>query len=178
MRKLRRAGCNGCSGRLTSCEQLSTTVASILAYSICTQSSLSNSNQPGMGNPDLFCKEAAYRQLWYGCSVGCSDFNFFSHFAHPWHPKGPRIWKLAKKNFQFHPWPAEILANRKMRFFCMISKFNFRSPIPFFQHVSFIGSLIHIQNFRSLSQKLWSQENGQDRVQNISVCKVWKVNFI
>ncbi len=41
-----------------------------------------------------------------------------------------------------------------------------------------MGSLIHIQNFRSLSQKLKSQENGQDRVQNISVCKVLKVNFI
>ncbi len=54
---------------------------------------------------------------------------------------------------------------------------SFDRSLPFFQHVLFMGSLIHISNFRSLSQKLQSQENGQDRVQNISVCKVWKVNF-
>ncbi len=51
----------------------------------------------------------------------------------------------------------------------------FNRSLPFFQLVLFMGSLIHIQNFR---QKMESQENGQDRVQNISVCKVWKVNFI
>ena len=57
-------------------------------------------------------------------------FTFWGIATHPWHPKGPRIWKLAKKNFQLHPWPAEIFGkNRKMRFFGTISKFNFRSPV-------------------------------------------------
>jgi len=52
-------------------------------------------------------------------------FTFWGITTHPWHPKGPRIWKLANKNFQLHPWPAEIFGkNRKMRFFSMISKFN------------------------------------------------------
>jgi hypothetical protein len=56
-------------------------------------------------------------------------FTFWGITTHPWHPKGPRVWKLANKNFQLHPWPAEIFGkNRKMRFFGMISKFNFRSP--------------------------------------------------
>jgi hypothetical protein len=57
-------------------------------------------------------------------------FTFWGITTHPWHPKGPRVWKLAKKNFQLHPWPAEIFGkNRKMRFFGTISKFNFRSPV-------------------------------------------------
>ena len=57
-------------------------------------------------------------------------FTFWGITTHPWHPKGPRIWKLAKKIFQLHPWPAEIFGkNRKMRFFGTISKFNFRSPV-------------------------------------------------
>ena len=54
-------------------------------------------------------------------------FTFWGITTHPWHP---RIWKLAKKNFQLHPWPAEIFGkNRKMRFFGLVSKFNFRSPV-------------------------------------------------
>ena len=57
-------------------------------------------------------------------------FTFWGITTHPWHPKGPRIWKLAKKNFQLHPWPAEIFSkNRKMRFLGLVSKFNFRSPV-------------------------------------------------
>ncbi len=57
-------------------------------------------------------------------------FTFWGITIHPWHPKGPRIWKLAKKNFQLHPWPAEIFGkNRKMRFLGLVSKFNFRSPV-------------------------------------------------
>ncbi len=57
-------------------------------------------------------------------------FTFWGITTHPWHPKGPRIRKLAKNFFQLHAWPAEIFGkNRKMRFFGMISKFNFRSPV-------------------------------------------------
>ncbi len=57
-------------------------------------------------------------------------FTIWGITTHPRHPKGPRIWKLAKKNFQLHPWPAEIFGkNRKMCFFGMISKFNFWSPV-------------------------------------------------
>ncbi len=57
-------------------------------------------------------------------------FTFWGITTHPWHPKCPRIWKLAKTNFQLHAWPAEIFVkNRKMRFFGMISKFNVRSPV-------------------------------------------------
>ncbi len=67
------------------------------------------------------------------CTLGCSDSDFFTFWGittHPWHPKGPRIWKLAKKNFQLHPWPAEIFGkNRKLRFFGLVSKLNFRSPV-------------------------------------------------
>ncbi len=85
-------------------------------------------------------------------------FTFWGITTHPWHPKGPRIWKLAKKNFKLHPWPAEIFGkNRKMRFFGLVSKFDFRShlgSLPFFQHVLFMEALIHILNFRCLSQKL------------------------
>jgi hypothetical protein len=57
-------------------------------------------------------------------------FTFWGITTHPWHPKGPRIWKLARKNFQLHPWPAEIFCkNRKMRFFGLVSNFDFRSPV-------------------------------------------------
>jgi hypothetical protein len=57
-------------------------------------------------------------------------FSFWGIATHPWHPKGPRIRKLAQKIFQLHPWPAEIFGkNRKMRFFGLVSKFNFRSPV-------------------------------------------------
>ncbi len=79
---------------------------------------------------------SSYRQITNfacTCTVGCSDFDFFTFWGittHPWHPKGPRIWKLAKKFFQLHPWPAEIFGkNRKMRFFGLVSKFNIRSPV-------------------------------------------------
>ncbi len=48
-------------------------------------------------------------------------FTFWGITTHPWHPKGPRIWKLAKKNVQLYPWPAEIFGkNRKMRFFGLV----------------------------------------------------------
>ncbi len=57
-------------------------------------------------------------------------FTFWGITTHPWHPKGPRIWKLAKKNFQLHPWSAEIFGKkRKMRFLGLVSKFNLRSPV-------------------------------------------------
>ncbi len=65
--------------------------------------------------------------------LGCSDFDFFTFWGittHPWHPKGPWICKLAKKNFQLNVWLAQIFGkNRKRRFFGMISKFNVRSPV-------------------------------------------------
>jgi hypothetical protein len=71
-------------------------------------------------------------------SLGCSDFDFFTFWGittHPWHSKGPRIWKLAKKKFQLHPWPVEIFGkNRKMHFFVMISKFNFNRVLCFPAH--------------------------------------------
>jgi len=86
-------------------------------------------------------------------------FTFWGKTTHPWHPKGPRIWKLAKKIFQLHPWPAEIFGkNRKMRIFGLVSKFNFKSPVwqifTIFSACFIMKSLIHIQNLRSLSQKL------------------------
>ncbi len=57
-------------------------------------------------------------------------FTFWGITTHPWHPKGPRIWKLAQKKFQLHPWPEEIFVkNWKMRFFSLVSNFNFRSPV-------------------------------------------------
>jgi hypothetical protein len=64
--------------------------------------------------------------LWHS-PIGCSDFGFFAFLGiatHPWHPKGPRIWKLANKIFQLHPWqkPENV-------FFCIISKFNFRNSV-------------------------------------------------
>ncbi len=80
------------------------------------------------------CKGGFLFRISWAWLLGCSDFDFFFTFwgitTHPWHPKGPKIWKLAKKKFQLHPWPAEIFGkNRKMCFFGMISKFNFRSPV-------------------------------------------------
>ncbi len=74
-------------------------------------------------------------------------FTFWGITTHPWHPKGPRIWKLATKNFQLHPWPAEIFGkNRKMRFLGLVSKFRapFDRSLPFFQHILFMESLINI----------------------------------
>jgi hypothetical protein len=48
------------------------------------------------------------------CTLGCSDFGFAN-------------WQ---KNFQLHPWLAKYFGkNRKMRFFGIISNFNFRSPV-------------------------------------------------
>jgi hypothetical protein len=66
---------------------------------------------------------AHYRVQWFWLF-----FTFWGITTHPWHPKGPRIWKLAI--FQLHPWPAEIFCkNWKMRFFGLVSKLNFRSPV-------------------------------------------------
>ncbi len=45
-----------------------------------------------------------------GSALGCRDFDFFTFWGiitHPWHPKGPRIWKLAKK-ISTSSRPAEI----------------------------------------------------------------------
>ncbi len=98
---------------------------------------------------NIFCKRTflRYFQDWsvmmlkschpmaYTVYIRVQWFWLFSHFevhitTHPWHPKGSRIWKLAKKKFQLHPWPAEIFGkNRKMRFLGLVSKFNFRSPV-------------------------------------------------
>jgi hypothetical protein len=83
-------------------------------------------------------------------------FTFLGITTHPWHPKGPRIWKLAKKNFQLPAWPAEIFGkNRKCVFLVwfqsLILGASFDRSLPFLQNVLFMGSLIHIPNFRSLS---------------------------
>ncbi len=72
-------------------------------------------------------------KMHYNKSKGAVILTFFTFWGittHLWHPKGPRIWKLAKKIFQLHAWPAEIFGkNWKMRFFGMISQFNFRSRV-------------------------------------------------
>ncbi len=94
--------------------------------------------------------------------VGCSDFDFFHilRYNHPsLTPLGPKDLEIGKKILQLHPWPAEIFGkNRKKPFFGLVSKFNlgalFDRSLPFFQHVLFMESLIHIPNLRSLSQKL------------------------
>ncbi len=62
-------------------------------------------------------------------SIGHRDFVFFFTFlvitTHPWHPNFPGIWKMAKK-ISTSSMACKIF--RKMRFFCKISKFNFRNP--------------------------------------------------
>jgi hypothetical protein len=68
-------------------------------------------------------------------------------------PKGPNDLEIGKKNFHLRPWLAEIFGkNRKMCFFGVISKLILGTPfaisLPFFQHVLFMGSLIHIPKFR------------------------------
>ncbi len=76
-------------------------------------------------NIDAILSKLSSRVQWFWLF-----FTFWGITTHPWHPKGPRVWKLAKKKFQLHPWPAEIFGkNRKMRFFGTISKFNFSSPV-------------------------------------------------
>ena len=68
------------------------------------------------------------------CTLGCSDFDFFSHFeVKPPIPDTLRVQGFGncqKKISTSGAWPAEIFGkNRKMRFFVVISKFNFRSPV-------------------------------------------------
>ncbi len=84
-------------------------------------------------------------------------FTFRGITTHPWHPKGPRIWKLAKTNFQPHPRLRKFLAKTGKCIFLvwfqsLILGASFDRSLPFFQHVLFMGSLIHISNFWSLSQ--------------------------
>ncbi len=97
-----------------------------------------------------------------GYTVGCSDFDFFHilRYNHPYlTPSGPKDLKIGNKKFQLRPWHAEILGkNRKMRFFGLVSKFNFLEPcltdLYNFFSMFHLESLIHIPNLRSLSQKL------------------------
>jgi hypothetical protein len=82
---------------------------------------------------------------------------FWGIATHPWHPKGPRIWKLAKKIFNFIHGLRKFLAKTGKCVFLvwfqsLILEAPFDRSLPFFQHVLFMGSLIHIPNF--LSQKL------------------------
>ncbi len=68
------------------------------------------------------------------CPLGCSDFDFFSHFevkpsiSDTLRVQGFGNWQ--KKIFNFmHGLRKFFCKNRKMRFFGMISKFNVRSPV-------------------------------------------------
>ncbi len=86
-------------------------------------------------------------------------FTFWGITTHLWHPKGPRIWKLAKKIFNFMHGLRKFLAKTRKCVFLvwfqsLILGAAFDRSLPFFQHVLFMASLIHIPNFRSLSQKL------------------------
>ncbi len=98
-------------------------------------------------------------------------FTFWGITTQPWHPKAPRIWKLAKKKFQLLPWPAEIFGtNRKMRFFGMISKFNFRSPIwqifaifaaCFIHGILNIHTKIKISKSKTVVTREWSRKGSK-----------------
>jgi hypothetical protein len=56
-------------------------------------------------------------------------FTFWGITTNPWHPKGPRIWKLGKKILTSSMACRNFWQNRKMRFFGIFSKLNFRSPV-------------------------------------------------
>jgi hypothetical protein len=90
-------------------------------------------------------------------TIGSSDFGFFTFLditTHPCHPMGPRIWKLAQKNFLLHPWLAKFFVrNRKMLFLfqSLILGTPFDGSFPFFQHVLFMGFLIHIPKTQTIS---------------------------
>jgi hypothetical protein len=100
----------------------------------------------------------------YSWALGCSDFDFFHILRYcittipdTLRAQGFENWQ--QKNFNFiHGLWKFMAKTRKMRFFVLISKFNlgplFDKSLPFLQHVLFMGSLIHIPKFRSLSQKL------------------------
>ncbi len=63
----------------------------------------------------------------------------------------------------------------------LVSKFNFRSPVWQILTIfstCFIYEILNTHTKFEVSKSKKSQENGQDRVQNLSVCKIWEVNFI
>ncbi len=79
------------------------------------------------------------------CTVGYSDFGFVTF----WHPKGPRIWKLAKKVFQLiRSWQKAFAKKPDIVFFVILSKFNFRNPVlwisTFFSMFYFFKSVFSI----------------------------------
>ncbi len=98
-------------------------------------------------------------------------FTFWGITTHPWHPKDPRIWKVAKKNFQLHPWPAEIFGkNRKMRFFGLVSKFNFRSPVwqiftifsaCFIYGIPYIHTKFEVSKSKNVVTREWSRQGSK-----------------
>ncbi len=72
---------------------------------------------PSLGKKEGLCHKTEFHIFfsWTESSRSELFFTFWGITTHPWHPKGPRIWKLAKKICQLHPWPAEIFGkNRKM----------------------------------------------------------------
>ncbi len=76
-------------------------------------------------------------------------FTFWGITTHPWHPKGPRIWKLAKNFFQLQHGLRKFLAKTgKCVFLVWFQSLMLGAPfdrsLPFFRHVLFMGSLIHI----------------------------------
>ncbi len=97
-----------------------------------------------------------------GYSVGCSDFGFFhiSMYNNPsltHRVQGFGNWQ--KKMFNFIHGLRKFLAKTGKCVFLvwfqsLILGASFDRSLPLFQHVLFMGSLIHILNFRSLSQKL------------------------
>jgi hypothetical protein len=76
--------------------------------------------------------------------------------------------EIGKKNFQFHPWPAEIFGkNQKMRFFGLVQSLILGAlldrSLPFFQHVLFMESLIHIPKYESKTvvTREWSRQGSK-----------------
>jgi hypothetical protein len=133
---------------------LDLTIGTVETHAQVLSSTMAHTHGWGRGCQARSTVGISNRLQWFGLF-----FTFWGMTTHPWHPKGPRISKLAKKIFNLIHGLRKFLAKTgkcvfSFWFQSLILGPPFDRSLLFFQHVSCMRSLIHIQKFWFLSQKL------------------------
>ncbi len=105
----------------------------------------------------------------YKGAVILAFFTFWGITTHPLHPKGPRIWKLAKKNSTSSLACENFWQKPEKAFFGIVSTFNFRNTVwqiftifsACFIYIFNIHSKIYVSQSKTVVTREWLRKGSK-----------------